>query len=325
MLIKKRPAWSLPHSEVTPESLYLNRRKFMAGLAAGTALAAGVPARLAAAPAPKPGQALAYRAMPAFSTDEEKTPYKDVIRYNNFYEFGTGKDDPARYAEAMSTDPWAVTVEGECGKPGTYSLEDLVRPHEYEERVYRLRCVEAWSMVIPWIGIPLADLLKRFEPNSKAKYVYFETLHDPEQMRGQRSVFSTIDWPYQEGLRMDEAMNELSFVAVGLYGKTLPNQNGAPLRLVVPWKYGFKSIKSIVRIRFQERRPKTTWEMIAPQEYGFYANVNPEVDHPRWSQKRERRLPSGLFSPNWVETQMFNGYAEQVAHLYKGMDLTKYY
>ncbi len=324
MFIKKRPSWALSHSDVTPESVYLNRRQFMAGT---IAVAAGlsVPSLASSAARPVPGESLEYVAMPGFSTDEEKTPYDDVTRYNNFYEFGTGKGDPARYADEMSVTPWSVVVEGECDKPGTYALEDLLKPHDYQERIYRLRCVEAWSMVIPWIGIPLADVLKQMQPNSRAKYVYFETLHDPEQMRGQRSMFSTIDWPYQEGLRMDEAMNELSFLAVGLYGKTMPNQNGAPIRLVLPWKYGFKSIKSIVRIRFQEERPRTTWEMIAPQEYGFYANVNPEVDHPRWSQKRERRLPSGLLSPNWIETVKFNGYGEQVAHLYKGMDLRKFY
>ncbi|MBZ2170086.1 protein-methionine-sulfoxide reductase catalytic subunit MsrP [Marinobacter sp. F4216] len=324
MPIHKRPSWALPYSAVTPERVFLNRRTFMAGLAIGTA-GLCAPMSLSAAFRPDSLEDLDFTPAPDFSTDEEKTPFEDVVRYNNFYEFGTGKDDPVRYAHEMSVDPWSVVVDGECGKPGTYALEDLVKPHTLEERVYRLRCVEAWSMVIPWIGIPLADMLKRFEPTSRAKFVYFETLHEPDEMRGQRSLFSTIDWPYREGLRMDEAMNELSFMAVGLYGKTLPNQNGAPIRLVVPWKYGFKSIKSIVRIRFQEDQPATTWEMIAPQEYGFYANVNPEVDHPRWSQKRERRLPSGLLSPNWVETQKFNGYGEQVAHLYKGMDLRRFY
>lgn len=324
MLIKSRPSWALSHSHVTPEHIYLNRRRFMSGIAAGAAGLA-MPGLLSAAAAPVQGESLNFIPAPQFSTDEEKTPFKDVIRYNNFYEFGTGKDDPAKYADNMSVDPWSVIVDGECGKPGTYALEDLLQPHDYEERVYRLRCVEAWSMVIPWVGIPLADVVRRLEPTSKAKYLYFETLEDPEQMRGQQSIFSTIDWPYREGVRMDEAMNELAFLAVGLYGKALPKQNGAPIRLVLPWKYGFKSVKSIVRIRFQETRPKTTWERIAPSEYGFYANVNPEVDHPRWSQKRERRLPSGLFSPNWIETEKFNGYGEQVASLYKGMDLRKFY
>lgn len=324
MYIKKRPSWALPDSEITPESVYLDRRHFMSG-ALATAAGLAMPGLLSAAALPVPGQALEFNPVPRFSTDEKKTPFEDVAKYNNFYEFGTGKGDPAKYADEMTVDPWSVVVEGECGRPGKYALEDLLRPHEYQERVYRLRCVEAWSMVIPWVGIPLADIIKRLEPNSRARYVYFETLYDPDQMRGQRSLFSTIDWPYQEGLRMDEAMNELSFMAVGLYGKTLPNQNGAPIRLVVPWKYGFKSVKSIVKIRFQEQRPKTTWEMLAPQEYGFYANVNPEVDHPRWSQKRERRLPSGLLSPNWRETEKFNGYGEQVSELYKGMDLRKFY
>lgn len=323
MLIKRRPSWSLPESEVTPRSVYLNRRKFMTGaIASAAALAAPGLLRAGDSPAATP---LTFREAPEFSTDEKKTPFDAVAKYNNFYEFGTGKSDPAKYAHEMSVDPWTVEVDGECARPGRYALEDLLKPHDYEERIYRLRCVEAWSMVIPWVGVPLAAVLNRLEPNSRAKYVYFETLHDPKQMRGQRSLFSTIDWPYREGLRMDEAMNELSFLAIGLYGETLPNQNGAPIRLVVPWKYGFKSIKSIVRIRFLEEQPKTTWELLAPSEYGFYANVNPEVDHPRWSQKRERRLPSGVLRPNWMETRMFNGYQEQVAHLYKGMDLAKFY
>ncbi|WP_375172533.1 protein-methionine-sulfoxide reductase catalytic subunit MsrP [Marinobacter sp.] len=324
MLIKKRPAWAIPSSEITPEPIYRARREFMTGTLAG-ALTLSLSPLLASGARASTLEPLDFTEASRFSTDEKKTPFEDVTRYNNFYEFGTGKDDPAKYAHEMSVDPWSVVVEGECARPGRYDFDQLLKPGNYEERVYRLRCVEAWSMVIPWIGVPLATFLQRFEPTSKAKYVYFETLHDPEQMRAQRSLFSTIDWPYQEGLRMDEAMNELSFLAVGLYGKSLPNQNGAPVRLVVPWKYGFKSIKSIVKIRFQEARPKTTWEMIAPQEYGFYANVNPEVDHPRWSQKRERRLPSGLFSPNWIETRKFNGYGEQVAGLYKGMDLRTYY
>jgi sulfoxide reductase catalytic subunit YedY len=324
MLIKSRPSWALSESDVTPESIYLNRRAFMTG-AIASAAALALPGLARGAALPVPGKALDFEKMPQYSTDEALTPENDVTRYNNFYEFGTGKGDPAEYADEMSVNPWSITVEGECDRPGTYAFEDVLKSHQYQERIYRLRCVEAWSMVIPWIGIPLADVLRQFEPNSRAKFVYFETLYDPEQMRGQRSLFSTIDWPYQEGLRMDEAMNELSFLATGLYGKSLPNQNGAPIRLVVPWKYGFKSIKSIVKIRFTEEQPKTTWELLAPQEYGFYANVNPEVDHPRWSQKRERRLPSGLLSPNWIETRKFNGYGEQVAQLYKGMDLSKYY
>ncbi|MDX1634658.1 MAG: protein-methionine-sulfoxide reductase catalytic subunit MsrP [Marinobacter sp.] len=324
MIIKNKPSWQLGYHEVTPEPVFRNRRAFMKGALAGAAGLA-MPGLVWPGELPVPGEALDFDKRPGLSTDEPLTPYEDVTRYNNFYEFGTDKTDPAQYASAMETAPWSVTVEGECARPGQYALEDLLKPHDYEERIYRLRCVEAWSMVIPWVGVPLAEMIGRLEPTSKAKYVYFETLVNLEQMRGQRSAFSVIDWPYQEGLRMDEAMNELSFMAVGLYGKTLPNQNGAPLRLVVPWKYGFKSIKSIVKIRFQEARPYTSWEKIAPKEYGFYANVNPEVDHPRWSQKRERRLPSGLFSPNWIETRKFNGYGEQVAHLYRDMDLKRFY
>lgn len=324
MLIKEKPSWFLPESAVTPETIYLARRQFMTG-AVATAAGLAFPGLVSAAMKPAPGATLDFVKRPEFSTDEELTPREAVTGYNNFYEFGTDKEDPARYADEMSVDPWTVTVEGACDRPGKYDLESLVAPHDYEERIYRLRCVEAWSMVVPWVGVPLAALLQQFQPRSSARFVYFETLHDPEQMRGQRSRFGTIDWPYQEGLRMDEAMNELAFMAFGLYGKTLPNQNGAPLRLVVPWKYGFKSIKSIVRIRFQEERPPTTWQQLAPSEYGFYANVNPQVDHPRWSQKRERRLPSGLFSPNWVQTRKFNGYGEQVASLYEGMDLQKFY
>ena len=225
----------------------------------------------------------------------------------------------------MSVDPWSVTVDGEVDKPGKLNLEDILGSFDLEERIYRLRCVEAWSMVVPWVGFPLGDLLRRFQPNSKARFVEFQTLYRQDEMRGTRSFTSIIDWPYREGLRIDEAMHPLTLVAVGLYGKTLPNQNGAPLRLVVPWKYGFKSIKSIVRIRLLERQPATSWQSLAPREYGFYANVNPEVDHPRWSQGSERRLPSTLFKPNRIPTQMFNGYSEQVAHLYRGMNLAKDY
>ena len=242
-----------------------------------------------------------------------------------FVEFGTDKGDPAKYAHEMSVDPWSVEVVGEVNKPGKLHLEDLISRNDLEERIYRLRCVEAWSMVIPWVGFPLATLLAEFDPTSKAKYVSFETLHDRKQMRGTRSRTSTIDWPYREGLRMDEAMHPLTIMSVGMFGKSMPNQNGAPVRLVVPWKYGFKSIKSIVRIRLTERQPKTSWNLLGPREYGFYSNVNPDVDHPRWSQKSERRLPSTLFRPNRIATQRFNGYEEQVAGLYKGMDLSKFY
>lgn len=322
MLIR-RPSDILP-SEITPESIYLRRRLF---LAAGAAAAAGL---VLPAYGLEPGdlatldfQAVAKDSTSGFYTSEEQTPFADVTRYNNFYEFGTDKGDPARYADALKTHPWSVQIDGEVARPGTYALEDLLRGVQLEERIYRLRCVEAWSMVIPWVGFPLADLLKRVEPTSRAKYVAFQTLYDPKQMRAQRSATSFIDWPYVEGLRIDEAVHPLTLIAVGLYGRELPNQNGAPLRLVVPWKYGFKSIKSIVRIRLQEQQPPTTWNVSAPNEYGFYANVNPSVDHPRWSQAYERRLPSSLFFPNRIKTRLFNGYAEQVAELYRGMDLRR--
>ena len=327
MLIKRSA--DIPGSEITSESVYLRRREFMArsGLMLGAAAAPGGLLALDGTPL-KPLTAVA--ATPAmaprgFYTDEKKTPFDDVARYNNFYEFGTDKGDPARHAHALTTDPWSVQVVGEVGKPGNYALEDLLKGIDLEERIYRLRCVEAWSMVIPWVGVPLHKLLSRVEPTGKAKFVEFTTLVRPSEMRGQRSRFSTIDWPYVEGLRMDEAMHPLTLMAVGLYGKELPNQNGAPFRLVVPWKYGFKSIKSIVKIRLTEKQPGTTWQQLAPSEYGFFANVNPNVDHPRWSQKYERRLPNSLFDPNRIKTQMFNGYEEQVASLYKGMNLRRYY
>ena len=252
-----------------------------------------------------------------FSTDESPNSFEDVTSYNNFYEFGTDKEDPARHAHTLVTDPWSVNIRGEVERPGEIALEDLLKPHALEERVYRLRCVEAWSMVIPWVGIPLGDILRRFEPTSHAKYVAFRTLYRPSQMRGQRR--RVLDWPYREGLRIDEAMHPLTILAVGLYGRVLPNQNGAPLRLVVPWKYGFKSIKSIVSIELTRRRPATSWNVSAPREYGFYANVNPEVDHPRWSQQRERRIGEFRRRP----TLPFNGYAESVADLYAGMNLRR--
>lgn len=235
------------------------------------------------------------------------------------------KGDPAANSGEFKVDPWSVEVAGECDKPGTYALEDLISPHKLQERIYRLRCVEAWSMVIPWIGIPLADILKQFAPNSKAKFVEFRTLVDADSMPGVRSRFAIIDWPYREGLRIDEAMHPLTFMAVGVYGTYLPAQNGAPMRLVVPWKYGFKSIKSIVKITFTETQPRTSWNDLQPIEYGFYANVNPTVHHPRWRQDRERRLPQTLFSRPVIDTQLFNGYADQVASLYAGMDLSRYY
>ena len=311
---RTKTPFSLPESEVTPEPLYRQRRRF---LQAGAALLGAGAAGLW--PPAEAGVTLGEVKPGPFSTAEDKTPFDDVTGYNNFYEFGTGKRDPARYADRLRTDPWSVTIEGECEKPGTLALEDLLKPHGLEERIYRLRCVEGWSMVIPWIGFPLGDLLKRFQPTSKAKYVEFQTLYDPKQMPGQRRA--VLDWPYVEGLRMDEALHPLTLVAVGLYGQVLPNQNGAPLRLVVPWKYGFKSIKSIVRIRFRETQPTSSWMKAAPREYGFYSNVNPNVPHPRWSQKRERRI--GEFRKR--RTLMFNGYGDQVASLYTGMDLKKYF
>jgi sulfoxide reductase catalytic subunit YedY len=260
-----------------------------------------------------------------YYTNEMLAPYEDIKQFNNFYEFGMNKEDPARYSDAMSIDPWSITIEGAVEKPGTYALEDILGKVDLEERIYRLRCVEAWSMVIPWVGFSLADLITQFQPLSSAKYVQFVTLNRRSEMRGQRSRTSIIDWPYVEGLRIDEAMHPLAFLATGLYGRQLPKQNGAPIRLVVPWKYGFKSIKSIVKIRFLEKQPATSWNTLQSSEYGFYANVNPDVDHPRWSQKSERRLPSTFFSPNRMLTEPFNGYGEQVASLYSGMDLRKFY
>ena len=317
----------IPSSEITAEAIYHERRKFISQaliMGGGMMLANSV---LAAKQELKPlnFQPVIKDSKKGFYTKEPLTPYEDIKRYNNFYEFGTDKAHPSRYADMLTTDPWSITIEGEVAKPGTYQLEDILSWVDIEERIYRLRCVEAWSMVIPWQGFSLASLIKKVEPTSKAKYVAFETLYRPSEMPGQRSRTSTIDWPYVEGLRIDEAMNPLTLMAVGLYGRTMPNQNGAPIRLVVPWKYGFKSIKSIVKIHLLEKQPPTTWQSLAPHEYGFYANVNPEVDHPRWSQKSERRLPSSLFRPNRRATEKFNGYGEQVAHLYKGMNLRKFY
>ena len=314
MLIKK--PFDIAPSEITPPQFYKERRRF---LQVSAVAATGVLAASLATPA-QAGAKLKNISKSAFSTDEEPSTFKDITSYNNFYEFGVDKEDPAEYAHTLRTHPWTVAVDGHCEKPGDYALEDVLAPHALEERIYRLRCVEAWSMVIPWVGIPLGAVLKRFQPTSQAKYVQFVTLLDPEQMPGQRRSF--LDWPYREGLRMDEAMHPLAILAMGLYGEVLPNQNGAPLRLVVPWKYGFKSIKSIVKISFVEQQPYTTWAAQGPLEYGFYANVNPQVDHPRWSQKRERRIGDSLFSPK-RETQMFNGYEEQVAGLYAEMDLRK--
>ena len=307
-------------SEITPEAVYRGRRDFLAGIAGAAATAVAPGALAQQVMSVTLVEQLRYQRNARYSTTEKANTLAEVTGYNNFYEFGTGKEDPAENAHSLRTRPWSVVVDGECAKPGRLALEDLLKPHPLEERIYRLRCVEAWSMVIPWIGIPLAGLIQRFQPNSRAKFVQFTTLHDPKQMPGQR--YGVLDWPYVEGLRMDEAMHPLAILAVGLYGKVLPNQNGAPLRLVVPWKYGFKSIKSIVRIRFTERMPATSWALSAAREYGFYANVNPQVDHPRWSQKSERRIGSrNLLSRQ--PTQMFNGYANEVASLYRGMDLAR--
>tara|TARA_A100001037_G_scaffold42814_1_gene33878 strand:- start:73065 stop:74006 length:942 start_codon:yes stop_codon:yes gene_type:complete len=306
---------SIASSEITPERVYVSRRHFARSLALGAGGALALSSGMSRA-------SLTDREL---DNSLELTPEGIITSYNNFYEFGTGKDDPKKYAHEMTIDPWQVKVTGAVAKPGTYDIEELLDGIAVEERIYRLRCVEAWSMVVPWMGFSLKALLDRLQPLGKAKYVEFHTLHRPSEMRGQRSFFSGIDWPYVEGLRLDEAYHPLATMAVGLYGKPLPNQNGAPWRLVVPWKYGFKSVKSIVEIRLTERQPKTTWNLLQPSEYGFYANVNPAVDHPRWSQAMERRLPSTLFSPNRVPTLPFNGYAEEVAGLYAGMDLRRHY
>ncbi|WP_111412025.1 protein-methionine-sulfoxide reductase catalytic subunit MsrP [Billgrantia lactosivorans] len=314
---------SIPESEVTPRELFEARRGF---LRASVALGA-----VAASPGlfwPRSSHAWQGLLEQRLATElpsrdlasgEAPTAHGDVTTYNNFYEFGTGKRDPETFSHQLVTDPWSLTIEGEIDKPGTFPLEDVLSGQTLEERLYRLRCVEAWSMVIPWVGFPLADLLKRHQPTSRARYVVFESIHDPDNLRGQRRAI--LDWPYREVLRIDEAMHPLTLLAVGLYGETLPNQNGAPIRLVVPWKYGFKSIKSIVRIALVEKRPLTSWEERNPEEYGFYANVNPAVEHPRWSQARERRIGEN----GRRETLMFNGYAEEVAHLYAGMDLQRHY
>jgi sulfoxide reductase catalytic subunit YedY len=307
-------------SAITPHDKYLSRRALLAGgLGLAAAQSIGGFSRNAF------GQSLAaltYVRNAAFSVKDTPNTYKDISTYNNYYEFGTDKSDPSENAQKFRTQPWSVTVGGEAEVKGTFTLEDILKPHPLEERVYRLRCVEAWSMVVPWIGFPLGDLLKRFKPTSKAKFVEFKTLYDPKQMPGQRT--GVLEWPYVEGLRIDEAMHPLTLMTVGLYGKVLPNQNGAPLRLIVPWKYGFKGIKAIVSINFVERAPRTTWAGSASNEYGFFANVNPEVDHPRWSQATERHIGANAFSPR-QPTLPFNGYADQVAGLYKGLDLRKFF
>jgi len=318
MLIR-RPSGVRP-SQITSEALYLNRRTVLAELLAGGACAA-VRAAHGAEQAP-PAATLQYTRSTRYSIADAPNTYEEITNYNNFYEFGTDKTDPARHAGSLRTRPWSVTIGGEAEKTGSFDLEDILKPHALEERIYRLRCVEAWSMVIPWIGFPLGDLLKRFNPTSKAKFVEFTSLADPKQMPGLRS--DVLPWPYMEGLRIDEAMHPLAFMVVGLYGRELPNQDGAPLRCMAPWKYGFKNGKSIVRIRFTEGQPRTSWNTASPSEYGFYANVNPAVDHPRWSQATERRLGGGFFASR-QKTLMFNGYADEVAGLYQGMNLHRYY
>jgi sulfoxide reductase catalytic subunit YedY len=312
MLVKR--AEDIKSSEITPEHLYFNRREFIRaasaagiGLASAFAFTESVPAD-DRWPRGKKGP---------YDTDEEVSTFKEITTYNNFYEFGVDKGDPSQNSGSFQPKPWSVRIEGEIKKPATYNLEDLPKPFKLEDRIYRMRCVEGWSMVIPWRGFPLADLVKKVEPTSKAKYVTFETVYRPEQMQGQKERY--LRWPYLEGLRLDEALNPLTLLVTGVYGKDLPNQNGAPFRLVIPWKYGFKGIKSIVKIRFTEQQPQTTWMLADPDEYGFYSNVNPEVDHPRWSQKTERRI--GEFFKR--KTLPFNGYGDQVGSMYAGMDLRK--
>ncbi|AST28475.1 protein-methionine-sulfoxide reductase catalytic subunit MsrP [Ralstonia pseudosolanacearum] len=318
----------IPASEITPQHLFDQRRRLLAAAALGAAGAALSPwaARRAFAASPAPAW-LAAKPNPAYATVEKPTPFDEVTTYNNFYEFGTDKSDPARYAGTLRPHPWQVSVEGLVKAPKTYDLDDLMKMAPMEERIYRLRCVEGWSMVIPWVGFPLAELIRRVEPQGSARYIQFISLADKRQMPGVSSP--VLDWPYSEGLRMDEAMHPLVLLTFGLYGQVLPNQNGAPVRVIVPWKYGFKSAKSIVRIRFVDKQPPTSWNIAAPNEYGFYSNVNPSVDHPRWSQATERRIGEdkggfgGLFAPK-RKTLMFNGY-DQVASLYTGMDLRKFF
>ena len=319
MLIKKSSPYGIPYSEVSPKSKYLSRRRFLSGTAAaGAALVAGR-AMLPEAQAQGGRAKLPGVTKSSYSTEEKISSFRDATTYNNFYEFGTDKGDPAKNATNFKTTPWSFVVEGEVGKPGTYDLDRIMKLAPLEERVYRMRCVEAWSIVVPWIGYPLNALIRMVEPTSKAKYIAFESYFDRGQMPVAR--YAGIPFPYVEGLRMDEAMHPLAILSVGMYGEVMPPQNGAPVRLVVPWKYGFKSIKSIVKIRFQENEPPTTWNLAGPREYGFYSNVNPNVNHPRWSQATERRLGE-LFKR---DTLPFNGYASQVERLYAGMDLRKFY
>jgi methionine sulfoxide reductase catalytic subunit len=313
-----RPSSRALSPEVTPKDIYLRRREFVCGATAAAIMLTAGPSRSRAAP-------LNF-SKSAFSTDEPLTSKADIVSYNNYYEFGTDKGNPASYAGALKTEPWSIKIDGLVAKPGTYTLEDVLKTASLEERIYRMRCVEGWSMVIPWVGFPLAALLDRVEPMGSAKFVAFETLERPSEMPGQNGFFQPLDWPYVEGLRLDEARHPLTILATGLYGETLPNQSGAPIRLVVPWKYGFKGIKAIVRISLVEKQPVTSWNRQNSREYGFYSNVNPEVDHPRWTQKTERRIGegSGLFAKR-RPTLLFNGYADQVASLYAGMDLKTYF
>lgn len=316
MLIKREP--DIKSSEITDKGLYMNRRQFVVSTFALAGFGLKVPEFLFSDEERAP-QKLTATIRGKYTVDEKTTSYKNATNYNNFYEFSTRKEGIEVLSKNFRTRPWTILVDGQVKKSKRYDIDELIKMFPLEERIYRFRCVEAWSMVVPWIGFPLADFIKRVEPTSKAKFVEFTTLYDPKQMPGQRSRI--LDWPYVEGLRMDEAAHPLTFLALGMYGEVLPNQNGAPVRLVVPWKYGFKSIKSIVRVRFLEQMPITSWVKAIPREYGFYANVNPKVDHPRWSQARERRL--GEFRKR--KTKIFNGYADQVAHLYAGMDLEKFY
>ncbi|HEY2274736.1 MAG TPA: protein-methionine-sulfoxide reductase catalytic subunit MsrP [Steroidobacteraceae bacterium] len=302
-------------SEITPPEVYFSRRTLLAG-----ALAAGVSSLARAADATPTEAPLHYTVNPGYTVNEAPNKYQEITSYNNFYEFGTDKEDPSHNARTLPASPWSVAVDGEAEARGRFTLEDILKGQSLEERIYRFRCVEAWSLVVPWVGFPLSNLLAGFKPTSRAKYVEFTTLYDPNRMPGQR--VPVLNWPYVEGLRMDEAMHPLTLMVVGLYGRVLPNQDGAPLRLIVPWKYGFKSIKSIVRIRFTETQPRTAWNVATPNEYGFYANVNPAVDHPRWSQATERRIGAPFLAAR-RPTLLFNGYAEQVAALYQGMDLRR--
>lgn len=316
MLIRSVHPLDLRESEVTPQSVHARRRQIL--VAAGAVASTGLPGLALAAKQPLKGKPSGYK-----PGDEKLTDYKHVTTYNNFYEFGTDKADPARHGHSLKTKPWTVQIEGEVEKPGTWDLEDLLKLAPMEERIYRMRCVEGWSMVIPWVGYSLSELIKKLGPTSDAKYVEFTTLEDPKQMPGLR--YGVLAWPYIEGLRIDEAMNPLTLLTFGLYGEVLPNQNGAPVRITVPWKYGFKSGKSIVKIRFMKRMPRISWNFAAPGEYGFYSNVNPNVDHPRWSQAKERRIGEDGFLQRKRKTLMFNGYADQVASMYTGMDLKKFF